>query len=197
MIARLSEWLWERLAAFLVRPKVVDWLIKRATATPYVHLQDTDGSFYMMRYWLLNPYQFGKGGTRTGWRNWFPSVRLHHIMREDLDPHTHDHPWEARTIILRGAYLEDRLERRHPSFTPLDRRLRYCRLPGDTAKLTLGMFHHITSVTPGGVWTLFITWKYQGTWGFMVNGQKVPYKEYLAGSTHSRPAQPTSKETPK
>jgi hypothetical protein len=29
------------------------------------------------------------------------------------------------------------------------------------------------------VWTLFITWRYQGTWGFDVDGSKVPWREYL------------------
>jgi hypothetical protein len=31
----------------------------------------------------------------------------------------------------------------------------------------------------GGATTLFITGKYRGTWGFLVDGVKVPWREYL------------------
>jgi len=190
MIARLTEWLWQQLARQLCRPRVVDWLITHSSESPYAHLQDPDGTYYMRRFWLLNRYSFGKGGTRKGWRRWFPSVRLHHIMRQDLDPHLHDHPWEARTVILRGSYREERLAGWEEQITgwPWEEQVQahirdytehHLRLPGDTCKLNLRMFHNIVSVSEGGVWTLFITWKYQGTWGFRVKGKKVPYREYL------------------
>lgn len=146
--------------------------------TPYTHL---DG--YMMRYWLFNPYPSKSSGKRPWWQ--FPiSIRLHHILREDDDRALHDHPWNARTIILKGSYSEVRLRRiiyRMPSRFEARRFAEdpYEREPGDTARLNFGEYHRITSVTDGGVWTLFITGRYRGTWGFLVNGKKVNHGDYL------------------
>lgn len=166
MIARL-------LAKVLARPRVVDWLIQRAKKTPYTHIMSEDGSVvYMERYWLFNPYPADTSGSeRRGWQ--FPiSMRLHRIVREDLDRHLHDHPWNARTIILRGWYYENRLQ-------PDGLTRGVFRTEGQTATLKFGEYHRITQVSQGGVWTLFITGPYRGTWGFMVDGVKVPWRKYL------------------
>lgn len=52
------------------------------------------------------------------------------------------------------------------------------RNPGDTARLNHGEYHRIDEVSPGGVYTLFITSKWRGDWGFLVNGVKVPWRTY-------------------
>lgn len=153
------------LTSFLARPAVAAWLIARAQRTPYRHL---DG--YMGRWWLFNPYETSDGQRPArGWlRRLLPSVRIHHIQRPDEDRHLHDHPWDARTVILRGWYVEVREDGQH--------HLRYA---GTTACLNFGEFHRVTHVAADGVWTLFITWRYRGTWGFKVDGHKVPWKQYL------------------
>lgn len=157
--------MWRFIAKIIARPAVAGWLIQRAMRTPYVHLPD-----YMDRFWLFNPYEDADG--RRDIQGWLgrrlPSIRLHHILREDLADHLHDHPWDARTIILSGWYREWTEEGV------------YLRRPGDTRRILFGEYHHISEVSPGGVWTLFITWKYRGTWGFKVDGVKIPYREYLA-----------------
>ena len=63
----------------------------------------------------------------------------------------------------------------------VDRRLReiYKRTAGYTGRLLFGQYHRISEVSPGGVWTLFITGRKRGTWGFLVNGNKVPWRTYL------------------
>lgn len=53
------------------------------------------------------------------------------------------------------------------------------RQPGSTALLRFGEYHRIRYVPPEGAWTLFITWRKRGTWGFWVDGRKVPWREYL------------------
>ena len=50
--------------------------------------------------------------------------------------------------------------------------------PGDTARLNHGEYHRIDQVSPGGVYTLFITSNWRGDWGFLVNGVKVPWRTY-------------------
>lgn len=183
------------IARALARPAVTGWLIRRAMRTPYTHITSADGSqVYMRRYWLFNPYPADSSGNRPWWK--FPiSIRLHQIMREDDDRDLHDHPWNARTFILRGGYTEARREEapHYPRYSVAEfeamRGIRpgrpapvvteYIRGPGDTAALRFGEYHRITEVSLGGVWTLFVTGRYRGTWGFLVNGKKVPWREYL------------------
>lgn len=157
------------IARVLARPAVTDWLIRRAVRTPFTHIVGPSGEMYMGRYWLFNAFPESSSSGRR-WR--FPiSIRLHHIMRADEDRHQHDHPWNARTFILRGWYREERLK--------VDGLHLYARAPGDTATLKFGEFHRITEVSEGGVWTLFVCGKYRGTWGFLVEGVKVPWRKYL------------------
>lgn len=149
------------IARILAIPAVTCWLIHRAQRTPYSHLEG-----YMERWWLLNPYD---QATHTTKHSWFPwSVHIHRILRRDNDRALHDHPWNARTFILHGWYQEVRED------GAVIRRT-----AGDTARLNFGEFHQIVKVSDGGVWTLFITSKFKGAWGFKVDGVKVPFWEYL------------------
>lgn len=169
----MKEVLWRLFAWFVSRKRVADWLIARAQRTPYTHLPG-----YMERYWLFNPYEKVAGKEVTP-ISWLPSVRIHHILREDQDRHMHDHPWDARTVILRGWYVEERK----------GCAIEFVRDVGDTAALAFGEYHAITDVPSDGVWTLFITFGYQGTWGFLVDGAKVPWRAYMAANQHKPWAQ--------
>lgn len=162
--------IWRFIAYIVTRPRITAWLIARAQCTPYTHIYSADGqSLYMGRWWLFNPYGRSADGEATPARiPWLPSVRIHHICRADQDRHLHDHPWNARTIVLRGWYFEE-----------LPRRKWRLSSRGDTKRLLFGEYHRIESVPVDGVWTLFITGRKRGTWGFLVNGRKVPWREYL------------------
>lgn len=134
----------------------------------------------MYRHWIFNPYSQNEDGS-TGDAKWsfLPSIRLHQIMLADDDEHPHDHPWDARTIILLGMYIEERLRKiQHWSFEENGIE-QITRRAGDTATVKFNEYHRITFVPKEGVYTLFFTWKYMGGWGFLVNGKKVPHKEYL------------------
>lgn len=157
------------IAKLLAKPAVANWLIRRAARTPYTHIEK-NGDVYMERYWLFNPYPVDSSGKG----NWFPiSIRLHHIRRPDQDRHLHDHPWNARTFILRGWYREVKpLADCQPDY-------KVARSAGETATLKFGEYHAITEISEGGVWTLFVTGKYRGTWGFLVDGAKVQWRTYL------------------
>lgn len=180
--------LWRIVALVVSRTPIAEWLIMRSLRTPYFHLTG-----YMERYWLFNRYDGASAEQATSTDDsarhrarrwpWLPSVRIHHILRADNAEHPHDHPWDARTIILKGGYVE----RRTDGSTRLMG-------PGGTARIRYGEYHHIEHVTAGGVWTLFITWDYQGTWGFLVNGRKVPWREYEA--TYPRRGEPQPETNP-
>ena len=169
--------LWKLVAWVVSRKPIADYLIRRAQHTPYFHL---DG--YMNRWWLFNGYgnDTSTPDKQRQEKRWsrLPAIRVHHILREDLARDMHDHPWNARTIVLRGWYDEERLLY---SFADWNVDQEFTRRRGDTATLKFGEYHNITRVSEGGVWTLFFTWKYMGTWGFWVNGKKVPWKEYTNG----------------
>lgn len=157
--------IWNFIAKICAKPAVAEWLIRRSQKTPYQHIYGKDGDMYMGRWWLFNPYPYPEEKRK----NWFPiSIRIHHIQRKDDDRHLHDHPWNARTIIIKGGYTEIR-----------ESQGQFYRSPGSTAKLNYGEYHRITYVKPEGAWTVFITGKYQGTWGFLVDGIKVQWREYL------------------
>lgn len=164
--------LW-RIAAFIVsRRPVANYLIRRAQRTPYYAITGrSSDDLYMARWWLLNPYRKDADGNQipARWR-WLPSVRVHHIVRPDDDAHEHNHPWHARSIILRGGYLEERRE---------EYRGARLRLRGYTQAIAPSVCHRITEVSAGGAYTLFFTWGESQGWGFKVGGRIVPWREYL------------------
>ncbi|AZF37751.1 hypothetical protein C4J88_2971 [Pseudomonas sp. R4-39-08] len=175
---------WRLVAKLLARPAVAAWLIARAQRTPYLHIMSADGTeMYMGRWWLFNPYSRETHKPALWWCPW--SFRVHHIMRPDEDRDLHDHPWNARTIILEGWYTEQRLlDSEDPVLSGLNvpagaQATEYIdRHAGDTARLNHGEYHRIDELSPGGVYTLFITSKWRGDWGFLVNGVKVPWRTY-------------------
>jgi hypothetical protein len=161
---------WKILARAVAHPRVANWLIRRSQRTPYAHLPG-----YMRRFWVFNGYDHE---TRVKRFPRLPSIRIHHILREDSAKHLHDHPWQARTIILCGEYVETRLDAELSDFIGADVHVVYRRNPGDTAALSAGEFHRIDSVSAGGVWTLFITWAAEASWGFLVDGKWVDRRDY-------------------
>lgn len=173
----IREQLWRLMALIVTIPAVTDWLIARARRTPYSNITSRDGTdVYMVRLWLFNPYGKDANGDPAPAR-WprLPSIRLHHILRADDDFHCHDHPWNARTIVLERGYDEER-----PTSVADAVRTVHYRQRGYTGRILFGQYHRISHVPPEGVWTMFITWEKQGTWGFLVDGQKVPWRQYLA-----------------
>lgn len=158
--------LWKLLAKICALPWIATFIIRRSLGTPYQHIYSKNGrTLYMGRWWLFNPYAEDSPPRIS----WLPSIRIHQIRVEDQDRHMHSHPWDARTIILRGWYQERR---------QCSRRV-ITRNAGDTAGLMYGEFHRITRVCPEGCWTIFITWRKQGSWFFDVDGKHVPWRKYL------------------
>ncbi len=187
----MRELLWRLVARIVCIQRVTKWLIARSKRTPYTPISSRDGkTIYMRRWWLFNPYPPSDGeDTRAEWAKRLPSVRVHWIARPDDDVACHDHPWNARTVVMLGWYDEERPAQedgRKPRGFCGTRvmkngtvRDRMHRQQGYTGRLLFGQYHRISGVSPSGVFTLFITWRKRGTWGFDVDGQKVPWREYL------------------
>lgn len=179
--------IYRALARYLVnRPALIQRLYVRARRTPYSHIKARNSEQeYMRRWWLFNPYQNADGTYPK--RNWFmrllPSVRIHEILLADDDEHLHDHPWNAQTIVLEGGYTEEVEAGQYLDGWDTEANqetVSMHRKPGYTGPIRFGQYHRISQLHPYAL-TLFITFRYQGTWGFLVNGEKVPYKTYFEG----------------
>lgn len=175
----IRELLWRAVANIVTRPNIRYALVQRAERTPYTDITSADGTdVYMRRWWLFNPYGKDANGDPTPARwTWLPSIRIHWILRADQDRDLHDHPWNARTIVLSGWYAEERpFDSPSPGWTSTVLKTRQS---GYTGRLLFNQYHRIAAVSPGGVMTMFFTWRKRGTWGFLVDGKKVPWREYL------------------
>jgi hypothetical protein len=130
-------------------------------------IKDDEGP-YLTRYHLI----------RTPWFRVF----LHRIHRPDKDRDPHNHPWpRAFAFVLRGGYLEritelDGLVRRTTtnSVGDYDEQAK----PWSTEAFRPGRYHRIVDVLPG-TWTLFFAGARSRDWGFLVDTDHVPCREYL------------------
>jgi hypothetical protein len=188
------EFFLKLLAPFVVwaAPAII-WLAK---FTPYFPIKNKDGSPYMDRYWVIFPRWW-----LGGW-----GVRLHEILSSDDDRALHDHPWRFGSIILKSGYFEvlgafdtndaavgERY--RHDADYPVDAFVAYEK---QTRKWVIGRhlgvgdvniaqpdtFHRLRLYSPYGkeqpAVTLFFSGPPVQKWGFMVDGAKVPSKQYIA-----------------
>lgn len=170
-VNRVLDLHWQMLAQIFSMPMVADAIIEQAKQTKYFDLEG-----YMERDWLFNPFETVNGQPVHNDRT-KPSIRIHHILRADLARHPHSHPWTARTIILKGWYEEKRMR-----FWDEDSGEfaydKYTRKTGDTAVIKADDYHHISDISEGGAWTMFVMGPYEKSWGFCVDGEHVPWREY-------------------
>jgi hypothetical protein len=142
---------------------ITDAIINYALKHPWEHLHG-----YMNRYWVV-PY--------SRWR-WLLAARVHHILRSDHDDVFHDHPWSYLTIILRGGYWEVRPRWNDSGLYTGEERVWYG--PGSVLFRRAKSWHRLEIPQGKTAWTLFITFRYQQKWGFLVAPEnKVRYEEYL------------------
>ena len=145
--------IWEVLAQLLSKPAVANFIINLALKHKYNDIGD-----YMSRYWLI-PQSWG-----------LPfAIRINHIKLADPERYLHDHPWNFRTVILSGWYTEEDVFGQFRT---------YC--TGSTRFCTAESAHRIERVSPGGVWTLFITHRKRNRWGFFVGepARKIHWRDF-------------------
>lgn len=121
---------------------------------------------------LLYLERFKIFGWMPGSKKSYPfSVYLHRFHLPDQDTAPHSHPWKwCFSIVLSGQYLEMRPE--------IDGfRWRWLKA-GSLNVIRSDDFHRITSLH-GEVWTLFVVGPKSSSWGFLVDGQLVPWRDRL------------------
>lgn len=167
---------------------LASWLIARAKRTPYFHLHHADGTLYMERYWLV-PYRsqiVGPDNIGCYTAKWYRqpvtwllqrlgiAARVQLICTPDTGRDKHDHPWPFISMVLFGFYCE-----RTPCDEPTELDNFNFRRQGSIVYRSTTFRHRISSVSHGGVWTLFITFRRQQRWGFFTSRGWVPSRDYI------------------
>lgn len=168
--------------------RIAEALIARAMKTPYYHIKD-----YMERYWLVpyvregshsavgkngvGPVKFTKRPIAWVLQKSGIAARIHKILRSDDDRAYHDHPWPYLSVVLFGGYWE--LTPKFDENGDVVGQHRKWYGPGSVIFRKAHTWHILELHDGRPAWTLFITGKYTQGWGFLVNGEKVPYKKYL------------------
>lgn len=110
---------------------------------------------------------------------WF-GIYLHHIAAPDNDAGPHDHPWNFRTLVLRGGYQENFYPTPHvfpPGATQTDFGREQVWRRWSWHGMTTDQAHRITHLF-GDTWTLVFVGRRRKTWGFFVDGAWLSWDEY-------------------
>lgn len=126
--------------------KFSDIIIRSAENRPPDFIIGGADNPYLLRWWMIP-------------RNKLFNVYLHLFLRSDDDRALHDHPWANASIILRGQYVEHRIEAGgiHAHIP---------RWAGDWHIRPSGKIAHRVELTDGPCWSLFITGPVYREWGF-------------------------------
>lgn len=124
--------------------------------TKVKEIRSKSGELHFQRFGIIETKWFG--------------LYIHRIYKEDKDLHLHSHPWNFKTIVLNGMYIERYLGRdvfNDPQeFTRVRGRLSYA--SGDR-----NYYHKILEIVRGPVTTLFFTYGQHGPWYYNVNGTQI------------------------
>ncbi len=96
---------------------------------------------------------------------WF-SIWLHGIYAADKDLHLHNHPWDFKSIVIKGSYIEE------TENGPVKQ------YPGKFNSRDGNSFHKIKSLMSSAVYTLFFVGKQKREWGYKVNGSFIDNETY-------------------
>lgn len=168
-----------------LRMRFIWWLIRIAMRRPYWALPG-----YMERYWLLGgSARDDRPDEALGWKRGrldafigrFIGIRVHKILRSDLERHLHDHPgWFAAWIMI-GSYTEVMPQRQGQSglCDQFDCNLvRVRREQGAIYSHKATDRHRLILDDHSHVWTLFIMGPKRNPWGFYTQLGKVYWRHY-------------------
>lgn len=146
----------------------ITWCAEHAQRHPYSHI-----SGYMRRYWLIRIGTDPNSPAGTRYPRY--GVRLHYTTSSDVG-HFHDHPWPSISLILRGGYWELRpiLDHTH---RVIGVTRDWCG-PGRLIFRRAGTWHRLELASGRPCTSLFAIGRKRHGWGFLVDGRKVPWREY-------------------
>lgn len=98
------------------------------------------------------------------------SIMIHWFYDIDRQEHLHDHPVDFLSIVLRGGYVEEYVLRTTNYVTSSKRTRRFNWIPHTK-------YHRIIRLEDRPV-TLCFAGPGRHVWGFLVDGEKIPWKKY-------------------
>jgi hypothetical protein len=152
--------------------RLCEWLAKRLPKRVlHIHKEP-----YLWRFYVC-----GDPGALSLWPGeikpvlpWLPfTVYLHGFLQPDASRDLHNHPWaKSVSLILHGGYEEERWV----DGRIVERVLR----PGRVNRINRDTFHRVDHLHANPTWTLFVTGKYVGVWGFKdrETGEFIPWRRY-------------------
>jgi hypothetical protein len=96
---------------------------------------------------------------------WF-SIYIHGIYEADQDKHLHNHPWDYKSIVLKGSYIEE-------TQTGLNNLK-----PGTYTSRNGKDYHKIKKLLTNSVYTLFIVTPVKREWGYLVDNYWMHHEVY-------------------
>lgn len=96
---------------------------------------------------------------------WF-SIYIHGIYATDQDKHLHNHPWDYKSIVLKGSYIEETNSGTNT--------LQFGTITSRNGK----DYHKIKTLLTKSVYTLFIVSPVKRVWGYQVDGSWMNHEEY-------------------
>ena len=94
------------------------------------------------------------------------SIWLHAIYKADQDKHLHNHPWDFKSLVLKGSYLEQTekgIIKQHPG--------KFNSRNGES-------YHKILELLSPVVYTLFFVSPIKREWGYNVDGKFIDHITY-------------------
>jgi hypothetical protein len=144
------------------------WLLKwlEAHGRKRIVMDRVNNEPYLERY-----YVFLKD------RDTFPfNIFLHKFLKSDPDD-VHDHPWNYRTLIIKGGYWEWQ-----PQFNRKGHKIGEIatwRGAGSFRSAKANSYHRIELDPNVECWTLFMPGRKLREWGFLSKGTWVQWQQYL------------------
>lgn len=150
--------------------KITDWFLVK-------EIKDQQGNLHFKRWALLE----------TPWFSFY----IHYIANADKDKHPHSHPWNFRTFVIKGGYLEAFYKNKGSQLNPKVFEGRYHvlshlgQLFGYWSDIISRMtyrnkddYHKIVKLYDGPTWTFVWTGKRYPTWGYLVDGEHIESSTY-------------------
>lgn len=136
-------------------PTIAEWARNVRQREPDFVIGPADNP-YIRRWWLVP-------------RNEFQNVYLHEILRSDDDRALHDHPWDNRSLLIEGRYIEH---------TPDGV---FFREPGSVIARRAEDSHRLEVSNGGYAVSLFFTGQKVREWGFWCPNGWVHWRDFTAG----------------
>jgi hypothetical protein len=133
-------------------------------------IRSKEGELHFQRFALIETSRF--------------SIYIHKIFKADQDLHLHSHPWNFKSIILRGSYIEESLavDEKGKTRSEFNTKKPFTASSmtkfGEKDYFVNKCFHKIKCILKGPVYSLFFAYGKKERWNYFVNGYIWDFEYY-------------------